>query len=355
MIMSEIILRSSELAPTRLTEILVRGGHMTNGTVDALTVSNFKSFFADFYSLNIQYSADASPSLPDRMIMKVPFVDNPSALAMGRDEVAGYMALTGLVCDLPTVRCFDARVDKESGTNHLLLEDLSKTHVRGDSPDDIPEHQWKLCVESLADLHSFWWESEALGNAVGHIPTEADLVNFEALNRESLPKFYSALADEPLGLRSVYERVADRLVDYWNERLTSSKRNTLIHGDAHSWNFLFPRAAKKGRVFMIDLATLRVRPATNDLAYLMALKWRPERRKRYERLLLEHYHDALVERGVKDYSRGDCFLDYRYSVLTHLFTPVVQCAVGFLSQGIWRANFERIYAAFHDLNCEELV
>jgi Ser/Thr protein kinase RdoA (MazF antagonist) len=82
--------------------------------------------------------------------------------------------------------------------------------------------------------------------------------------------------------------------------LTSRARNTLIHGDAHSWNLLFPKDAEKGRAFIIDLATLRVRPATNDLAYLMAMKWQPERRAGLEMPLLRHYHEALIARGVKN-------------------------------------------------------
>jgi thiamine kinase-like enzyme len=129
----------------------------------------------------------------------------------------------------------------------------------------------------------------------------------------------------------------------------------LIHGDAHSWNFLFPKDVKNGRAFMIDLATLRVRPPTNDLAYLMALKWKPDSRARLEMDLLRHYHAALLERGVKDYSWEDCLLNYRYSILTHLFTPVGQASGEFLSPDIWQANFRRITAACEDLGCAELI
>jgi hypothetical protein len=62
-----------------------------------------------------------------------------------------------------------------------------------------------------------------------------------------------------------------------------------------------------------------------------------------------------VTRGVKNYTWEDCLLDYRYSVVTHLFTPVVQCAGKLVSAGIWRANFERITAAFEELDCAELA
>jgi hypothetical protein len=48
-------------------------------------------------------------------------------------------------------------------------------------------------------------------------------------------------------------------------------------------------------------------------------------------------------------------VDYRYSIVTHLFTPVVQCGGNLTSAGIWRANFKRITAAYEEWDCAELV
>ena len=66
---------------------------------------------------------------------------------------------------------------------------------------------------------------------------------------------------------------------------------------------------------------------TNDLAYMMAIHWYPERRRRLERGLLDHYHAVLMENGVRGYSRTDMWEDYRLSVLWHTTTPVFQASL----------------------------
>jgi hypothetical protein len=344
------------LTPGRLTETLHRNGHLTHGRVNDISVETFQSYFADFYRLGLTYSVDATPWLPARLILKIPFADNDAALAMGRDEVFAYRKLWEAMPAPPLVRCFDAVIDPATGSSQLLLEDLSATHFRGDAPDDVSLRQWQLAVEALADLHAFWWEHDALGVEVGQLFSDADIENTAQLNCDSLDRFLAEMGSEVDAVTALaLEDTIKFLPGFWRWRLTSRASNTLIHGDAHSWNILLPREEIGGRAYLIDLATMRVRPATNDLAYLMAMKWKPDRRARLEMPLLRHYHQALLARGVKNYGWNDCLLDYRYSAVTHFSTPVVQCGIGFLSPGIWRANFTRIAAAFQDLNCSELI
>jgi len=354
--MIEPVINETRVTPDWLTGTLLRNGHLKHGSVSRIYLETFHSFFANFYRLAITYSADAAPALPARLILKVPFADSVAALEMGREEVAAYRKLHEAMLGPPLVRCFDAAVESETGYSHLLLEDLSRTHIQGYTPDDISPRQWELCVEALADLHAFWWESEALGTQVGKLFDDAEVEKIRKLQEESLAKFFAEMGGElSPEMQKTYSEVNLFLLGFWRRRLTSRRRNTLIHGDAHSWNFLFPKDVQQGRAFMIDLATLRARPATNDLAYLMALKWKPDRRARFELSLLRHYHGALVARGVQDFSWEDCLLDYRHSIVTHLFTPVVQCAGKLISAGIWRANFQRITAAYQDWNCAELI
>jgi hypothetical protein len=344
------------LTPDWLTETFHRNGHLTRGRVNEISVETFQSYFADFYRLGLTYSAETAPRLPAHLILKIPFADNDAALAMGRDEVFAYQKLWEAMPAPPLVRCFDAAEDPATGFSHLLLEDLSATHFRGDAPDDVCLRQWQFAAEALADLHAFWWEHETLGCEIGQFFSESDIETAAQLNYESLHRFLVAMGSEvDAATVSALEDTIKFLPGFWRRRLTSRTGNTLIHGDAHSWNILLPHDETTDRAYLIDLATMRVRPATNDLAYLMALKWNPERRARLEMPLLRHYHQVLLARGIKNYGWDDCLLDYRYSTVTHFTTPVVQCGVGFLSPGIWRANFKRIAAAFHDLNCSELI
>jgi hypothetical protein len=70
--------------------------------------------------------------------------------------------------------------------------------------------------------------------------------------------------------------------------------------------------------------------------------------------LLDHYHAALVARGVRGYDRGALDDDYRRSVLLRLMTPVWQAAVD-LPPVIWWSHLERLVLAVDDLNCRELL
>ena len=355
--MPKTIIKSNELTPEWLTDLLRQGGHLKHGAVVEISSRTFQSYFADFYRLEIKYSDGATPDLPALMILKIPFAEMPVALDMGREEVAAYRKLFAAMPGPPLARCFDSFIDGESRRSHLLLEDLSATHFSPYSNNsEISPRQWERCVESLAELHGFWWESALLGAEVGKLFDEAEIEKIKDLHEDSLPKFVAVMGDElSPEWRKIFEKTLAFYPGFWRERLTTRRHNTLIHGDAHSWNFLFPKDAENGRAIIIDLATLRVRPPTNDLAYLMGLKWKPDRRASLELPLLRHYHGALASRGGQNYSWEDCLLDYRYSIVTQLFTPVIQCASGALSPGIWRANFDRITAAFQDHDCIKLI
>ena len=138
-------------------------------------------------------------------------------------------------------------------------------------------------------------------------------------------------------------------------RLVGLDRLTLIHGDAHAWNCLFPTEPERHPAYLIDLSTCRVRTPANDLAYMMAVMWFPDVRRRWERPLLRRYHERLLSAGVGGYSWDDLWWDYRFAVIIHLFTPVHQAAGGTVPSSVWWYNLERIHAAFDDLDCRALL
>jgi hypothetical protein len=105
-----------------------------------------------------------------------------------------------------------------------------------------------------------------------------------------------------------------------HKRYRNARNITLGHGDAHVWNCFLPRNGSDD-VRWFDWDGWRVRVPTNDLAYMMAVHWYPERRQRLERTLLDHYHSVLLENGVRSYDRAGMQEDYRLSVLWHTTTP----------------------------------
>jgi hypothetical protein len=94
--------------------------------------------------------------------------------------------------------------------------------------------------------------------------------------------------------------------------------------------------------------------AADDLAYMLALHWYPDRRRRMEQPLLDCYHSALLESGVEGYDRAALTEDYRLAVLWQTTTPIWQ-AMSNLPPLIWWNNLERIFLAADDLNCRELL
>ncbi len=140
----------------------------------------------------------------------------------------------------------------------------------------------------------------------------------------------------------------------FRERMANGKGLTIIHGDAHAWNFLYPRDPETHRVRILDWALWQVGRATNDLAYLIAMHDFPDYRARMERPLVRHYYDRLVGLGVEGYSWDDCWLDYRLSAIHNLFFPVYHWVVKG-DPALWWPNLERAMLAYHDCAAEDLL
>ncbi|HEY4986675.1 MAG TPA: aminoglycoside phosphotransferase, partial [Bradyrhizobium sp.] len=133
----------------------------------------------------------------------------------------------------------------------------------------------------------------------------------------------------------------------------SHRNMTVIQGDSHVWNNFLPRdGGDDVRIF--DWDCWRVDVAADDLAYMLALHWYPDRRRRMEQPLLDCYHSALLESGVKGYDRAALTEDYRLAVLWQATTPIWQ-AMSNIPPLIWWNNLERIFLAVDDLNCQELL
>jgi hypothetical protein len=355
--MVEPVTNEEEITPDWLTARLRENGYLLQGEVSKLSLKNFKTFFSNIYRLEVVYSTDSTGTLPSKLLLKIPFPENLAALNMGRDEVAVYRALTKAMSDPPVARCFDSAYSTNSHRSHLLIEDLSDSHYQPEIPVPPSRRHCELCVETLSQFHAFWWKHPDLGTKLGQLFDEASLLELDGLLSAALSDFIEFMGDRlSLSRRKAYEHAITILPVFWERRLMSVEGNTLIHGDAHLWNFLHPKDVERGRAFLIDLATSnRIRPPTNDLAYMMALQWFPERRALMEETLLKHYHEALTSHGVEDYSWEDCQLDYRYSVVTHLFTPVLQWHSKQIPATVWWYNFERISEAYKDWRCDELL
>ena len=153
--------------------------------------------------------------------------------------------------------------------------------------------------------------------------------------------------------RKLYTRLLERAPQLLVR--TQTRRNlTIIHGDAHFWNFFLPRLGGNETARLLDWEDWSIGTATDDLAYMMAMLWYPDRRRRMERPLLDRYHAELVCRGVTGYDRRALDDDYRLSALWLITRPVWQ-AMNNIAPRVWWNNLERIMLAVDDLGCRDLL
>ncbi len=156
----------------------------------------------------------------------------------------------------------------------------------------------------------------------------------------------------PSETRNTYERVFSSSLKPWL-RLTDSRALTIIHGDAHAWNFLFPRNGA-GATYLIDWQTWHVDLGARDLAFFMALHWYPGRRRELETRLLQRYHARLLAKGIANYTFDDLWIDYRRCVVRNLTIPIIFWQRGMKPDGWWH-RLECAVAAYRDLGCDELL
>lgn len=342
--------------PSYLTAVLRKSGALDAGAVREVKVLHERdTVVSHIVRLGLRYVGE-SAGAPQTLILKTPHADFAKTLAHGgRHEVAFYTKLAPKMPQGLVPRCFDGRFDNESSNWHLLLEDLTDSHeVATQWPLPPSREQAIAIVKTLASWHAAWWDHPDLGNTVGTWVSAED----SSQHMETFAGHYDRFADL-LGDRLSEERriLYRRLIDQsarLSERYHSRRHLSITHGDAHSWNFLLPRAGVVDSVRIFDFDQWRINVPAADLAYMMATQWYPERRQALERQLLNHYHETLLAHGVAGYTRGALDQDYRRSVLWHITKPVWQWSIN-IPPLIWWNNLERVMLAVEDLGCEELL
>jgi ecdysteroid kinase len=334
--LSHALRRSGVLGDARIARVEVEREHTT--------------ILSRIVRLRLVYEGAAGA--PNALLLKTAHPDRPAGKG-GRHEVAFYADVAAATAAQVVPRCFEAAWDEPTKTWHLLLEDLSATHSAASTwPLPPGPADCQRIVDAWARFHAAWWDDPRLGVSVGawNDEPEADLQRFA----RQLAVFADRHGDRlPTHRRDLYDRLlaaAPRLA----ARYRTHRHLTIIHGDAHFWNCLVPRDQASGDVRLFDWDCWRIDTATDDLAYMMAMHWYPDRRQRLERPLLDRYHDALLAGGVRGYDRNALAEDYRLSVLWLITWPVWQEANN-IPPVIWWNNLERILLAVDDLGCRDLL
>jgi aminoglycoside phosphotransferase (APT) family kinase protein len=341
-----------------LTQVLTASGDLAHGGVTKVTRRVWRqSRHADLIRVEATYGADARNAdgapPPAKLMLKI---SRAGAAAKpnphyARKEFEFYSRIAGAMHNPPCARCFDCAFDPTSGRFHFLLEDLSATysHVRDPLPPSVPACE--KIMESLARLHAAWWNDPRVGTAFGNPYHEERWTSRAKTLEKRTVKLLDFLGDR---LPGAHRRIYRNLCEVFPRLIARQGAGhlTVTHGDAHYQNFLIARDSADCRI--IDWEDWELAPATDDLAFLMAVLWFAPRRKRLEQPLLHIYHQALIAAGVKNYPWSALWADYRLSVVKYLCKPVFQWANG-VSASLWWDNLERVLAAYDDLGCAEIM
>jgi thiamine kinase-like enzyme len=324
--------------------------------VRSVTVESARStVLSQIYRLQLAYDGDAADG-PASLVFKTkhPTLDY-GAWKYGEHEVAFYRDVAPATPADLLPRCFDSRWDDATRDWHFLLEDLASTHtITTTWPVPPSLGDCETIVRGLARFHAAWWDDPRLGISVGRWTDPADLEASRGKLAAAVARFTDVLGDRlPPARRARYGRLIERLGPL-SVRYHSHRNMTIVHGDAHVWNWFVPKSGVADTARLFDWDSWRPDIATDDLAYMMALHWFPDMRQAREAHLLDIYHHELLSQGVEGYDRQSLQDDYRLSVLWMTTTPVWQFN-GNIPPAIWWPHLERIHLAADDLRCDELL
>jgi hypothetical protein len=351
------IAMSPQIPPTAayLTEAFRRSAVLNDGRVlDVVVQSDRPTLLSRILRLRLTCDR-AEPDAPETIILKTGLANAAKGTWNGgRQEVEFYTKVAPMLTGRTVPRCFDAQWNAENQAWHLLLEDLTDTHVIATQwPLPPTQPQCEAILTARARLQAAWWDDPRLGVSVGHWINGDEVVRYQRHQQRNFASFADRLGDNlSARRRELYERFLSAIPRLF-ARYHTHRNVTICQGDSHVWNCFLSRDGGDD-VRFFDWDFWRVQVSALDLAYMMAVHWYPDCRQRMERPLLDHYHAVLLTRGVNGYDRRALDEDYRRSVLWQLMTPLSQAATQ-IPTVVWWNNLERVLMAVDDLGCREFL
>ena len=354
-----VITAIDQVTPAWLTGVLSRSGALTRGSVTAFDIVDGRGNWSSNARLAVSYTVDAQGARPRRLFLKMVDTDLGDGEFFGPSEVEYYTRDYVDTPDAPLLRCYDARYSEERRRYHVLLDDVSETHVNASEKEPTLAYGLAL-AEGLAALHARWWGGERLAEAGAPIHSADHIRSFVAIAEPGvdpiLRRFSSELQPHwPDALRELFARHPQAMI----ERTGDPNGFTLIHGDTGEQNILAPRQGDRP-VYIIDRQpfdwSLTTWLGAYDLAYAMVLDWPVALRRQWEMPVLERYHAKLVAKGVQGYSWQRLVDDYRLCVAMGVYVAVEYCRGGINERWIsaWLLMLQRSLIACDDLNSRAL-
>ena len=341
-----------------LARVLRRSGALTDGDVAAFDLETRERNLSTIVRLRVRYSAGARGDRPEHLFLKMVSMDQDEE-SLGPWEVEYYRRDYVGLARVPLVRCYDAAYSAEQRCYHLVLDDLSASHV--EAGEEAPTLAYGLALaEALAGLHAPYWGSKRIA-AAGHVlPATAEIERFVAISRPGGVPILGAHAAQlrphwPEAIHDIFARHPRAML----ARTGDDHGFTLIHGDTNGQNILVPRDGDRP-LYLIDPQPfdwrLTVWLGVYDLANAIVWRWEVELRRRLELPILRRYHEQLIAYGIDNYSWAQLLDDYRLSAAMGVYVATEWCRAGLDEEWthVWLPMLQKTLTACDDLNCREL-
>ena len=365
-----VITDIKQLTPGWLTSIFKKKGYLSKGKVTKINKRNSQETFTSyvhFLELNFSNDAQTEGASPE-IVVKIPKSVNMAKL-IGNHEVKFYSIVAETMNEMPIPTCYEAAFSEETGLSHIILDDLSKTHIELLKYAPLPpsKRYCERAIDCLAEIHAFWWDYHKLKELSKHFNfihifkensfIEEEIYKQSKNQNRSLKRFLKLLGDRiSYKRKELFKTIFSLFPQFSVERIKKKENITLIHGDAHFWNFFYPKDIEneKYKTLLFDWQSWSIGVGGQDLAYMIGLRLYPDYRHLIEKVLIKRYHNDLLKFGVKNYSWVDCWYDYRLGALLNLYRIVAWWRLN-LHPSLWWPALERSFLTLEDLNCMELL
>jgi len=357
MMTENIITTIDQVSVQWLTAVLAKSGALDYGAVASFESGTGKGNWSTHATLTIKYTEDAQGLLPKHLFLKMVNTNLGNNDDFDESEVTYYTQDYIAIDHAPLLRCYDASYSKKLNRYHILLDDVSETHVDAAEKEPTLEYGTAL-AEGLASLHARWWGAQRLTEAAVSMHNANHIQNFVDISAPGaqyiLKRYSSELKPHWQSLlHELYAKHPQAII----QRTSNPNGFTLIHGDVGCENVLVPRQGDRP-IYIIDRQPFKWALTTwlgvYDIVYAIVLDWDTETRRQCEDSILKRYHEGLIENGVLDYSWEQLVNDYKLCVPMGVYVATEYCRYEQNNERwihVWLKMLQRALTACDDLNC----
>jgi hypothetical protein len=307
----------ADVTASWLTAALRQSGALQEGAAQSVTATPIGAgvgFMSEVARLDVAWSLDTSPPLPERFVIKVA-TRSEANRRMAMDyglyarEVRFYRELAP-VPGLVTPHTFLAELDEAGGDVAILMEDLTVRDVT-DPSGAFDDDELFAITADLAAFHAAWWGDVATRPVPAWIPRLDGPVwsSHQQMFGAAWSAFRAQGGLSPPPPFLAFGELIVRAIPALQRRL-SRDPVTLVHFDLRRSN-LFVVDDGGPHLAAVDWQPLTVARGAYDVAYFLTQSVATERRRARERDLLAHYLRSLADHGIDGYGEAELWEDYR--------------------------------------------